>query len=299
MLGTQATQRAVFRNVMLATDFSAAARSAIPYAAGLAESFGANLYVMHVHEPANYSLPPEMWQAVQATHDMETQSLRDEVKQEFTDITPQILEGEGGVWSAMASAIEKRKIDLIVVGTRGRTGLAKAVLGSQAEEVLRRAPCPVLTVGPQAKCQNGKFGKITSILFATNFGPASLAAASIAVSLAEEYQSQLNLLHVVEDSRAYEAAASEEFIVSTECRLRDLVQTDAKAWCTPAFTVEIGVAADKILEVARRINADLIVLGVHGPQGVPGASTHLPIATVHKIVANASCPVLTLRQRAN
>src|SRR5271156_1026987 len=86
MLGTQATQRAVFRNVMLATDFSAAARSAIPYAAGLAESFGANLYVMHVHEPANYSLPPEMWQAVQATHDMETQSLRDEVKQEFTDI---------------------------------------------------------------------------------------------------------------------------------------------------------------------------------------------------------------------
>jgi nucleotide-binding universal stress UspA family protein len=295
MQATQMKQRVTFRHILFATDFSAAANLALPYAAGLARSFGAKLYALHVKEPANYALPPELWQPAQLADDREVQRLRDAVNRDFPEITPEVLEGEGGVWQALASVIETLPIDLVVVGTRGRTGVEKVLLGSQAEEVLRRATCPVLTVGPHAQPEDGKRGKIASILYATDFGFASLAAAPIAVSLAEEYQAKLTLLHVIENRDARRTAAPEEFGENSERHLRALVPGEANFWCAPNFVVEQGLPADKILEVARRTNADLIVLGVHKPEGVPGASTHLPIATVHHIVARAECPVLTVR----
>jgi nucleotide-binding universal stress UspA family protein len=295
MLATQRKQRVTFRNILFATDFSTAASSAMPYAAGFTKSFGAKLYAMHVKEPANYALPPEMWEGAQLAQDMEIRSLREAVKREFPEITPEVLEGEGGLWTALSLAIEAYQIDLIVVGTRGRTGVEKVLLGSQAEEILRRAPCPVLTVGPRAKSQDAIRGKFASILFATNFGPASLAAARIAVSLAEEYQSRLTLLHVIETPGANELAGTAEFGGSSGRQLRALVPEEAKLWCTPHFLVEQGLPAERILETARRTDANLIVLGVHGEEGVPGAATHLPIATVHKVVAHADCPVLTVR----
>jgi nucleotide-binding universal stress UspA family protein len=299
MPATQTKQRVTFRNILFATDFSAAANAAMPYAAAFAKAFGSKLFALHVQDPVNYAVPPQVWQSEQLTHDMEIQCLRDTVQHSYPEVAPEVLQGQGGVWPALAAAIGTHDIDLLVVGTRGRTGVGKALLGSQAEEVLRHAICPVLTVGPQTPSHDRKPGKITSILFATNFGPASLAAAPIAVSLAEEFQCRLTLLHVVEDARANDATSAEEFMASSEGRLRDLVQKDANVWCAPVFTVEPGVAADKILEVAQRTNADLIVLGVHRPEGVPGAATHLPIATVHKVVANSACPVLTVRQCLN
>jgi nucleotide-binding universal stress UspA family protein len=293
----QSKQRVTFRNILFATDFSSAANSALPYAAGLARSFGAKLYALHVKEPANYALPPQLWEAARLADEREMQRVRQEVKHDFPELTPEILEGEGGVWPAMASAIESHEIDLIVVGTRGRTGVGKALLGAQAEEVLRRATCPVLTVGPHARSQEGRRGKVASILFATDFGMASLAAAPIAVSLAEEYQVKLTLLHVIENREANQRVTAEEFGEAGERHLRALIPDGAEFWCAPHFVVEQGVPAEKILEVARRSNADLIVLGVHKPEGVPGAATHLAIATVHHIVAHAECPVLTARDR--
>src|ERR1700730_5589931 len=103
---TQTKQRVTFRNILFATDFSSAANSALPYAAGLARSFGAKLYALHVKEPANYALPPQLWQAAQSADESEMQRVREEVKRDFPELTPEMLEGEGGVWSAMASAIE-------------------------------------------------------------------------------------------------------------------------------------------------------------------------------------------------
>jgi nucleotide-binding universal stress UspA family protein len=294
MLATQTKQRVTFRNILFATDFSAAANLAMPYAAGLARSFGAKLYALHVQEPANYALPPEIWQTVQLTREKEGQILRQAVRHDFPEVTTELLVGEGGVWLAIETAIKKYKIDLVVVGTRGRTGVEKILLGSQAEEVLRRATCPVLTVGPGAQSKEGQRGKIASILYASNFGAASLAAAPLAVSLAEEYQAKLTLLHVIENRKANDLAIAEEFGESSERVLRALVPDEARFWCAPHFMVEQGVPEDKILETAHRVHADLIVLGSHKPEGMRGAATHLSIATVHKVVANANCPVLSV-----
>jgi nucleotide-binding universal stress UspA family protein len=295
MRATQMKQRVTFRNILFATDFSIAANSAMPYAVGLARSFGAKLFVLHVKEPANYALPVEVWHSAELAANSEMQDLRKTMRCGFPDLTPEILESEGKVWAGVSSAIKAHEIDLIVVGTRGRTAFEKVLLGSQAEEVLRHARCPVLTVGPGAQSGEGRNGKFASILYATDFGPASLAAGPLAVSLAEENQSRLTLLHVIERHGVPSPGVLEEFGETSEQELRALVPDEADLWCAPHFIVEQGVPKEKILETARRTNADLIVLGARAPEGVPGASTHLSIATVHHIVAHAECPVLTVR----
>jgi nucleotide-binding universal stress UspA family protein len=294
-----AQERVMFRNILLASDYSASANLAMPYAAGMARSFGATLYAMHVQEPINYALPPVTWQGVELTRDMEKQFLVEAIRRDFPDVHPHILRGEGVVWRAIEAAIQKHEIDLVVVGTRGRAGIGKALLGSVAEEILRHAPCPVLTVGPQACHEAGRRGRMSSILFATDFGAASLRAAPIAVSLAEEYQAKLTLLHVMEKRGANDLQS--DTTEACEQRLRALVADEAKMWCEPHFVVDCGLgdrsgaAWERILGQAQAREADLIVMGVHAPEGIPGADTHLEIATVHGVVAHARMPVLTVR----
>jgi nucleotide-binding universal stress UspA family protein len=84
-------------------------------------------------------------------------------------------------------------------------------------------------------------------------------------------------------------------VQSSSQLLRKLVPTEADLWCVPEYVVEKGDPAEKILEVAARTGAELIVLGVRQPSGFPGAATHLPIATAHKVVSHSTCPVLTIR----
>ena len=148
---------------------------------------------------------------------------------------------------------------------------------------------------------------MVSILFATDFGAASLAAAPVAVSLAEEYQAKLTLLHVKEKRGGNEMAMPCDGAEACEQRLRSLVTEEAKLWCEPHFVVDCGAgdkrgaAWERILGQAEAREADLIVMGAHPPEAVvPGAETHLEIATVHGVVAHARMPVLTVRGgRAN
>jgi nucleotide-binding universal stress UspA family protein len=293
MPATQMQKRVAFKNILFATDFSAAANRAMPYAAGFARSFGANLYAIHVQEPINYALTAETWQSLEQTREMEVTALQRKIQRDFPEVAPRMLTGEGIVLAAMQEAVEEHEVDLLVVGTRGRTGLGKAVLGSQAEKILRTAKCPVLTVGPRTDAENGTRGKVASILFATDFGLASRAAAPIAVSLAEEFQAKLTLLHVEGEREAGKAGAAFEFGDDSEKQLRAFVPEEAKLWCEPRFVVEKGQTAEGILKEAQKVNADLIVLGVHRPEGLPGAATRLP-NTAHNVITFAECPVLTV-----
>jgi nucleotide-binding universal stress UspA family protein len=170
----QTAERVTFKNILFATDFLPGAQAAFPHAAGLAKSFGANLYALHVNEPVNYALPPEAWVAMQTAVEAEKKALRERFQRECPEVAGKIIEAEGEIWTAVETAIEKYEIDLVVVGTRGRTGLEKVLLGSKAEEILRRAHCPVLTVGPDVPAKLGTHEKIGSILYATQFGTASL-----------------------------------------------------------------------------------------------------------------------------
>jgi nucleotide-binding universal stress UspA family protein len=224
---------------------------------------------------------------------MESQFLRDLVKHDFAGVTPQILEGEGGIQRAVSATTIAHDIDLMVVGTRGRTGLGKALLGSTAEELLRHATCPVLTVGPSVRSENGASRKVKRIVYASDFGVASVAAAPVALALAEHYGAHLTVLHVAKQLRGADDFDSATYEDSYDRQLRSLIPKETSQRLQPDYVVAEGAPAEKILEVAKRVNADLIVLGARRSKGFPGAATHLSSSVVHQVVAEAGCPVLT------
>jgi len=132
------------------------------------------------------------------------------------------------------------------------------------------------------------------ILYATTFSPASTVAAAYAISLAQENQAHLDVLHVVEAYKTGELVGAHELKTGCEQRMRTLVPEGADLWCEPNFVVEVGEPAERILAVAKEHQADMIVLGLKSTSAL-GAATHLPWATAHKIIAQAECPVLTVR----
>jgi nucleotide-binding universal stress UspA family protein len=295
MKAIEARTRIQFKNILFATDFSAAADAAIPFAVELAKRYGAKLHALHVRPPViNPATPPLSWRGLEEAARIEDEEHRKELATAFTGIRPEIEIREGDLWTNLAAVLEESDIDLVVIGTRGRSGIAKFVLGSAAEEIFRQAPCAVLTVGPNALGPGNRAGEIKRILFATDFSPESIAS-PYAISLAQECQAHLTLLHVIEEPKSGEFVRPADVVNSSRHLLRNLVPAEAELWCAPEFVIEQGDAAEKILEVAAREKAELIVLGVRQPSGFPGAATHLPIAVAHKVVSHAACPVLTVR----
>ena len=291
-----ATTRVQLKNILFTTDFSAAAAAALPYAGALAKRFGARLFALHVRTPViNPMTPPEGWPALERAAAEEERERKESLRNALPGMETTVLIEEGDIGMHLPATVKKEHIDLIVLGTRGRTGVGKLMLGSGAEEILRTAECPVLTVGPQAPGIPAKYGEFTRILYATSFGCENPAAAAYAISLAQEFQAELTLLHVLPEPRVGEFVVPQDLLEASKRRLAHLMPPEAEMWCVPEVCVERGEAAEKILDVAKRRKADLIVLGIHQPVGVPGAATHLPIATAHKVISQAHCPVLTVR----
>jgi len=284
-----------FRNILFATDFSAAAASAIPYVKRIAKYYEANLVALNVHSPTvNPMTPPETWAAEDVAAEARDQQHREELLSTFAGIPTQVLIEEGGIHDNLKAAIEKYHIDLVVIGTRGRTGLGKLLLGSVAEEILRTTTIPVLTVGPYADQTRGADGQIREILYATDFTSETQAAADYAVSLAEEFQARLVFLHVAPRLEPNYLVMASDVVESSKALLQKLVPKEASDWCKPEYFVEQGSPAEKILELARFRESDMIVLGIKPAEGLPGAANHLPISTAHKVVSHATCPVLTV-----
>jgi nucleotide-binding universal stress UspA family protein len=282
------------RSILFPTDFSSAANAALPYAAAIAQRYGAKLYTLHVLPSNTYADFPETWPIFVERARGEAEQKACELLSHLKGFEAEVLVRSGDVWAVVEDVIETCKIDLIVLGTHGRTGWGKVFLGSVAETIFRKAPCPVITVGPHCSADPKQSVEFHQIVFATNFSPELLVAAPYAVSLAQENQAQLTLLHVVEDPKS--GLGNPDQLVPPElpmlCRV---VPKEARLWCEPEFLVEEGIAANKILETAAEKNADLIVLGVHPPRRPLQTETHLPMTTAHKVVSQAPCPVLTVR----
>jgi nucleotide-binding universal stress UspA family protein len=299
MKAATARTRTQIKNILFATDFSPAATAAIPYAREIARHFGADLHALHVRPPiVSPVTSPFSWAVEREAAQVADHEHRTALLGAFAEIRTEVLIEEGDIQSSLTSAIHKDLIDLVVIGTRGRSGLGKLLLGSVAEEIFREVSCPVLTVGPHSPSSPAPDGRFREILYATDFSPESEAAAAYAVSLAQEFQARLTLMHVISEQKTGELVSAGQLTASIEQLLRKLVPPEAESWCKPEVIVESGDAAEKILEVSKQRNTDLIVLGVKPESGIPGAGTHLPIATAHKIVSHAICPVLTVRGQA-
>jgi nucleotide-binding universal stress UspA family protein len=293
------------KNVLYATDFSATSEAALPYATAICRRFGSTLHTAHVLSDTSLLMMTGGLDYVgfEALYE-NAQSLAQERINQIVDrlgkIPYRTYVRHGKVWTNLSDIVANNSIDLIVVGTHGRGGLGRFVLGSVAEDILRHAPCPVLTVGPgvcgRARLRefpgDGELApvelELRRILHATNFTGASLGVAQVAISLAAQFRSQLTMMHVVEgDSRL---GTPTESIDDGVREVREEISKAALAY-PPDILTEFGSAWYCIVNKAAELEAELIVLGAHSLKGAP----HLPWSTVYRVVAHATCPVLTIR----
>jgi len=290
--------RVTLDNILYLTDFSEPSEAALPFAAAIAREYGAKVYAYHALIPAAYvyTTPELVAVGIEAQEETVEQNMKRLEAQLVGLPHEMVVERAIGIWPSLEQAIKDYNADLIVLGTHGRTGAEKLLLGSVAEEVFRRSRVPVLTIGPGARRGLHAGAKFRSILYATDFSKESLAALPYAVSMAEENQARLILLHVMRPSGTpLGEKESQDLLSNAIFQLNELVPAGAELWCTAEAIVRQGNPAEKILEAAKEKGADLIVLGVRDRAGHLGAATHLERATAHKVVAHATCPVLTVR----
>src|SRR5207253_8430827 len=200
MQAVQARTRITLKNILFATDFSPAADLAALIAIQIARPYGAKVYGVHVNRFDDYTAAaPNAWAAMAEAAEQETKEDARRLNAQLQGIEHEVVVGEGKIWEVMSDLIERKEIDLVVLGTRGRTGIGKTLFGSVAEEILRQSPCPVLTVGPHTNPWSDEYAKMREILYATDLATDTPIAAPYAISLAQENQAHLVLLHVMED----------------------------------------------------------------------------------------------------
>ncbi|HKV47031.1 MAG TPA: universal stress protein [Candidatus Acidoferrales bacterium] len=290
--------RVAFKSILFPTDFSTPSERALPFAVTLARAYGATIHMLHVlpPQPMSYATPDALARTMETQLEYAQSEVRG-LETGLAAISHDVnITRAADVWEAIQESLRNTAADLIILGTHGRTGAEKFLLGSVAEEVFRRSPIPVLTVGPSVNSPVQEPQRFHRILFATDFSPHSLAALPHAIALAQQNRAFLILLHVMREPewRGGEAAFGDPFEADTNA-LAKIVPEEAQLWCRPLTVLAYGKPADRILQIAREDQVDLIVLGLRNSVSNIGAATHLGHAVSHLVVARAACPVLTVR----
>ena len=188
--------RLQIESILYPTDLSLAAETALPTAVQFAERYGARVYAVHVTAPDIFPFEPTTAWTEFANDDKQfCENYRKHLEQRLENVKHETIFREGQVWPVLSAILCEKQIDMIVLSTHGRSGIDRVLAGSGAEEIFRKAPCPVLTVGPRCTTKAPRTADPHSILFATDFSEKSLAAAPFAISLAHERRAQLILLH--------------------------------------------------------------------------------------------------------
>jgi len=301
------------QRILCPTDFSDCSQRALDHAIALAKWYDARVTLFHVSAPVPISayatVAPMMPSTLVAgenqndvRHAMQQFASRDAATSASVDIEL----GEGNAATEIVAKAAAAHSDLIVLGTHGRSGFERFMLGSVTEKVLRKAECPVLTVPPRLAA-SAAIPAMTfkRIVCAVDFSECSLRALEYAMSIAQEANALLTVLHVVEpmpnvpaedDSPLLAMKTIKEYIAAAEEEGRALLQKvipdQVRAYCQVETVQAIGKPYREIVRLATEQAADLIVLGVHGRGAV---DLMFFGSTAQHVVRQAACPVLTLR----
>jgi nucleotide-binding universal stress UspA family protein len=298
----QVISRIDVRNILFLTDFSEPSDVALPYATSLARGYRAQVLALHVllPKPSDHATV-EQGAAYLDSMEQRAAASMARVDSQLAGVKHETITlYDSSLWSAVRKFIDDGKADLIVTGTHGRTGVRGFLDGSVAEEIFRRADVPVLVVGPLAPGESHEAGRFHRVLFATDFSPESEHAGPFAVSIAEENESKLLLLHVLRERRPTSPRPDvSDSVANVMHLLNAIVPSDAQFWCRPEAAVRFGDPAAAILEAASEFRADLIVLGVRnscgGACGHACGEKHPERTTARAVIANAKCPVLAVK----
>lgn len=292
------------KHILCPVDLSEPSRHAFQHALALARWYRADVTLLQVIWDA---LPPVPFDPVQPRW----RGLIDEAQEGLKGFAESEPAGgvtvtrrlsEGPLVTRIVEEAKELPADLIVIGTHGASGFEHLLLGSVTEKVLRKSPCPVLTVPPSAGEAPAVFAPFKTILCAVDFSPSSLQGLSHALSLAKEAGGRLIVVYVVEwvieasrkgggvdlDMAAFRHQLHEE----AERRLQDVIPADARTWCEVTEVVAGGRVHEEILRLAGEHAVDAIVLGVHARNAISVAFLG---STANHVVRTARCPVLTVR----
>jgi nucleotide-binding universal stress UspA family protein len=297
----------MFKNILFPTDFTPHARSALKYAAAFARAGGGRVIMFSVQTgkvPANLMTLPE-----RILHSQEKNwllQLRAQVNELLSDpmfdgleVEPVIVEGEPA--DEIAKAVRDYDIDLVTVVTHGRRGLARALFGSTAEEIIAAAPCPVLTIRPPQHDFVHHRGSATEIrlnriLLATNFRASSNVATNIARQMMENSGAELHAIYVIGDYFEQISVMFPEGGRSALSRMRAEVESRMQSFAGEGNgRVKTHIAEGRpyaeIVRLAAEIDADLIVIGTTVHASLFGGAPALG-SEIERVVRNAPCPVL-------
>ncbi|MGB7925958.1 MAG: universal stress protein [Pyrinomonadaceae bacterium] len=297
-----------FRNILFPTDFTGHARAALKYAAAFAREGGGRVVIFSVQSgtvPANLlTLPDRVFDGEQDQRWL--QQLRADVRDLLADpmldgleVEPVIVEGDPA--TEIARAVADFQIDLVTIVTHGRKGLARALWGSTAEEIIAEAPCPVLTIRPPQRDFVEHRGshteiRLNRILLATNFRPSSNVAAQVAADFAGRTNAELHVVYVIDDYMEQMADMFPDSAGSSLSRLRQYVEERmavfARETGSRAVThIAEGRPYEQIVRLATEKDVDLIVIGTSVHASLFGGAPALG-PDIERVVRNAPCPVL-------
>jgi nucleotide-binding universal stress UspA family protein len=296
------------KRILFATDFSDCAGRAQDYALFLAEACGACLDILHVLEFQPGMDPDYPVNHLYLEHlQKETGALLDALVSHAAHrgLTANVHQVTGIPSQWITVMAKEKEVDLIVLGTHGRTGLEHILLGSTAERVVAQAPCPVLTVRlERARLMPDEVQAaiaapaIRTILVPIDFSDCSLDALEYAAQVAKQFSAAVTILHVLEPvsysldfslTHAGEARAQRERL---EARLAEMAASLRRAGLTAGHVLRGGAPVDSLLDWSREQAYDLIVMGTHGRRGI----SHLVSGSVAEaVLRHAFCPVLTVK----
>jgi nucleotide-binding universal stress UspA family protein len=295
------------KKILLPTDFSRCANQALAQALYLAEQYKAELHMLHAtvlldddpnHPDHHFPNKEEIHQRMQKL--AKDRMLANLAAQRVGDLKIKQVQRRGiSVAPIILEYAREQDLDLIVMGTHGRRGLGHLFLGSVAEEVVRLAHCPVLTI--RERKEERPVDQVKRILVPVDFSEHSRQALVYAKTLADFYGAHLQLVHVVEDAKYPAFYMAERFsyfdvapAVATTAH-KELIKFFQEA-PGPEVIAEMhvleGRAAPDLVKFAEQHASDLIVIATHGLTGLE----HVVLGSVtEKVVRRAPCPVLTVK----
>ena len=297
------------KSVLVASDFTEASSKPLRHAISIARHFHANFYLAHVVSSIELTIAGADALELASTAAKKDVANLERMLVERGDLAGlqhEFIVRQGDVWEELWGIIREKQAGLLVIGTHARHGIERLVMGSTAEQIFREADGLVLTVGPHSKPDAPlEIGTTRSFLFPTDFSETSFRALPHAISFANHFGARLALLHVapvmpVPEGFSWSTAPEgitgmrEDARQKAIKKLGEFVAESGPFSVKPELMVEFGKHGEQILRVAYSLKADLIVLGLdHTRHG--RMATHLPMTTTYKVVSEAHCSVLTIR----
>lgn len=286
--------------ILCPIDFSTFSERALEYAMKLAVWYDAKLQVVHVMP----LMPRSTANALAATSRHVTarnlHATIERVRLPGAKVSAELIESAEPA-ARILEAADGFDADLIVTGSHGRTGYHRVLMGSVVEALLHKSPRPVLTIPSHAEPRPGSSITFSRILCAVDFSDPSLNALAHALSIAEEADGQLTLLHVIEiPPELAHVPKGPDFDVAwiraeaeAACRtkLQALIPEHARDYCTIETAVLEGGVSRQIIRMAEDRQANLIVLGVHSRNAFDLAFFG---SNSKDVIRQAHCPVLTV-----